>query len=147
MWLKICGLVDGGAIKCIKTISKYFLEASRFWTFDVDDSHQTFNYWISAFPGTASFLEPIKGVDTYLQYTKVDTQALYQSSGFVQINDSTSSGFELLPKSIFETQVQEEDGGFAWISPDSDEHAMIPLMRLCSGSLLNTAVEEPTTEV
>jgi hypothetical protein len=53
----------------------------------------------------------------------------------------------LLPKSIFETQVQEEDGGFAWISPDSDEHAMIPLMRLCSGSLLNTAVEEPTTEV
>ena len=53
----------------------------------------------------------------------------------------------MLPKSISATQVQEEDGGFAWISPDSDEHAMIPLMRLCSGSLLNSAVEEPTTEV
>ena len=34
------------------------------------------------------------------------------------------------------------------ISPDSDDFAMIPLMRLHSGSLLNTAVlEEPTTEV
>ena len=53
----------------------------------------------------------------------------------------------MLPKSISATQVQEENGGFAWISPDSDEHAMIPLMRLCLGSLLNSAVEEPTTEV
>ena len=35
----------------------------------------------------------------------------------------------------------------AWISPDSDEHAMIPLMRLCLGSLLNIAVEDPTTKV
>ena len=92
--------------------------------------------------------EPIKGVDIYLQYTQVDAQAFYQSCGFVRINDSTSSGFELLPKSISATQVQEENGGFAWISPDSDEHAMIPLMRLRSGSLLNSAVvEEPTTDV
>ncbi len=92
--------------------------------------------------------EPLKGVDIYLQYTQVDAQAFYQSCGFVQINDSTSSGFELLPKSISATQVQGENGGFAWISPDSDEHAMIPLMRLRSGSLLNTAVpEEPTSEV
>jgi hypothetical protein len=53
----------------------------------------------------------------------------------------------LLPKLISATQVQGENGGFAWILPDSDEHAMISLMRLCSGSLLNTAVlEEPTTE-
>ena len=90
----------------------------------------------------------MKWVDTYLQYTQVDAQAFYQSCGFVQINDSTSSGFELLPKLISVTQVQEENGGFAWISPDSDEHAMIPLMRLRSGSLLNSAVvEEPTTEV
>ena len=44
MWLIICGLVVGGAIKCIKTTSNYFLEASRFWTFDVDDAHQTFNH-------------------------------------------------------------------------------------------------------
>ena len=48
---------------------------------------------------------------------------------------------------ISSTQVQEENGGFAWISPDSDEHVKIPLMRLCSGSLLNSAVEEPATEV
>jgi hypothetical protein len=83
-----------------------------------------------------------------LQCTQVNAQAFYQSCGFVQINDSTSSGFKLLPKSISVTQVQEENGGFAWILPDSDEHAMIPFMRLCSGSLLYTAVlEEQTTEV
>ena len=62
--------------------------------------------------------EPSKGVDIYLQYTGVDAQAFYQSCGFVQINDSTSSGFELLPKSISATQVQEENGGIAWISPE-----------------------------
>ena len=83
-----------------------------------------------------------------MQYTQVDAHAFYQSCQFVQINDSTSSGFELLPKLISATQVQEENGGFAWISPDSDEHALIPFMRFCSASLLNTAVlEELTTEV
>jgi hypothetical protein len=66
--------------------------------------------------------EPLKGVDIYLQYTQVDAQAFYQSCGFVWINDSTSSV----------TQVQVENGGFAWLLPDSDKHAIIPHMRLCS---------------
>jgi hypothetical protein len=67
---------------------------------------------------------------------QVDAQAFYQSCGFVQINESTSSGFELLPKLISVTQVQEENCGFAWMLPASDEYAMTPLMRLCSGSQL-----------
>ncbi len=55
--------------------------------------------------------EPINGVDIYLYYTQIDAQAFYQSCGFLWINESTSSGFELLPKSISVTQVQEENGG------------------------------------
>ena len=113
---------------------------------DVDNAHQTFNYWITAFPGTASLLRTLEWGS--LAVHPVCAQAFYQSCEFVQINNSASSGFELLPKSISANQVQEENCGFAWISPNSDEQAMIYLMRLYSGSLLNTAVlEEPTTEV
>jgi hypothetical protein len=53
-------LVVGGAIMWIKTTLNYFMKASRFWLFDVDNVHQKFNYSITAFPGAASLLRALK---------------------------------------------------------------------------------------
>ena len=51
MWFIIRGLVVGGAINWIQTVSNFFLsKASRFWTFDIDNAHQTFNLSIFALP-------------------------------------------------------------------------------------------------
>ena len=48
---------------------------------------------------------------------------------------------ELLPKTIADTLYNKNAEGFAWIVPESEEHCIIPLMKLCSGSLMNTAKE------
>ncbi len=55
MWFIIHGLAVGGALNWIQTAFNYFLsEASRFWTFDVDNAHQTFKPINFALPGTHS---------------------------------------------------------------------------------------------
>ncbi len=61
--------------------------------------------------------------------------------GFLQINLQDTTGIELLPKTIADTLYHKNAQGFAWIVPESEEHCIIPLMQLCSGSLLNTPKE------
>ena len=43
--------------------------------------------------------------------------------------------------------MDETTGGFAWIVPESEEHCIIPLMKLSSGSLLNSAPNSAAVEV
>jgi hypothetical protein len=63
----------------------------------------------------------------------------FQACGFRQINLQDTTGIELLPKTIADTLMDKTSGGFAWILPESDEHCIMPLMKLSSGSLLNSA--------
>jgi hypothetical protein len=70
----------------------------------------------------------------------------YQACGFRQINLQDTTGIELLPKTIADTLMDESSGGFAWIVPESDEHCIIPLMNLSSGSLLNSAPNSVAVE-
>ena len=84
---------------------------------------------------------PLPGADVYLQCTQAPAMAFYHACGFVRINDSESTGIDLLPRTIWETisDVDVDSGSnFAWIVPESDEERIIPLMRLRSGSLLNS---------
>ena len=67
--------------------------------------------------------------------------AFYCACGFLQINLQETTGIELLPKTIADTLCNKNAQGFAWIVPESEEHCTIPLMQLCSGSLLNTPKE------
>jgi hypothetical protein len=68
--------------------------------------------------------------------------AFYRACGFLHIcNLQDTTGIELLPKTIADTLRNENAQGFAWIVPESEEHCIIPLMQLCSGSLLNTPKE------
>jgi hypothetical protein len=83
--------------------------------------------------------ESLPGVDIYLQCTQASAMAFYHACGFVQINTQGTTGFELLPKTIADSCAGESNGNFAWIVPESEEHCIIPLMRLRSGSLLNSA--------
>ena len=99
MWFIIRGLAVGGSIKLIQSISNNFFEASRFRTFNVDNDHQMFKYWIAAAPGTASLLGALNRGWLYFQYTQVDAQAIFQSCGF-----GASSGFGWLPKLISGTE-------------------------------------------
>ena len=80
-------------------------------------------------------------MDVYLQCPHKDPMAFYRACGFLQINLQDTTGLELLPKTIADTLHDETAEGFAWIVPESDEHCIIPLMQLCSGSLLNTPKE------
>jgi len=83
--------------------------------------------------------ESLPGVDIYLQCTQGSAMAFYRACGFVQVNLDGTTGFELLPKTIAASCSGESDGNFAWIVPESEEHCIIPLMRLRSGALLNSA--------
>jgi hypothetical protein len=67
--------------------------------------------------------------------------AFYCACGFLQINLQDTTGIELLPKTIADTLHNENAEGFAWIVPESEEHCVILLMKLCAGSLLNTPEE------
>jgi hypothetical protein len=67
--------------------------------------------------------------------------AFYCACGFIQINLQDTTGIELLLKTIADTLCDKNAEGFAWIVPESEEHCIIPLMKLCSGSLLNTPKE------
>jgi hypothetical protein len=68
--------------------------------------------------------------------------AFYCACGFLQINLQDTTGIEQLAKTIADTIVCNKNAqGFAWIVPESEEHCIIPLMQLCSGSLLSTPKE------
>ena len=87
--------------------------------------------------------ERVRGVDIYLQVgdqLKDDAMAFYLACGFVRINDEDTTGLELLPQTINSSLVGEMVSNYAWIQPESDEHIIFPLMRLRSGSLLNSAI-------
>ena len=92
----------------------------------------------------ASCALPLPGVDIYLQATQRNACAFYQSCGFVPINSFDSNGLELLPNSL--RQFVEGEGKtaaaseYAWIQTRSDD-IMVPLFRLRSGGLLNSAVD------
>ena len=132
MEVNIRGLAVGGSIKWIQSISYNFLEASRFRMLDVDNGHHTFKYWITAAPGTASLLGALSRGWLYLKYTQVDAQAMYQSCGFVQSNDSANSGFGLLPKLFSWTLLSEENGGWGsylyWVLGQSWEYYTLVTM-------------------
>jgi hypothetical protein len=81
------------------------------------------------------------GVDLYLQCPHKDPMEFYCACGFLQINLQDTTGIELLPKTIADTLCNKNAQGFARIVPESKEHCIIPLMQLCSGSLLNTPKE------
>jgi hypothetical protein len=83
----------------------------------------------------------LPGVEIYLQCPHKDPMALYRACGFLHINLQDTTGIELLPKTIADTLCEENAQGFAWIVPESEEHCIIPLMQLCSGSLLDTPKE------
>ena len=88
----------------------------------------------------------LRGVDIYLQCPHKEPMEFYQACGFRQINLQDTTGIELLPKTIADTLMDESSGGFAWIVPESDEHCIIPLMKLSSGSLLNSAPNSVAVE-
>ncbi len=67
--------------------------------------------------------------------------AFYFACGFLQINLQDTTGIELLPKTIAETLYDKNAERLAGIVPQSEEHCIIPLMQLYSGSLLNTPKE------
>jgi hypothetical protein len=84
----------------------------------------------------------LPGVDVYLQCPHKDPMEFYCACGFLQINLQDTTGIELLPtKTIADTSYNKNAEGFAWILPESEEHCIIPLMQLCSGSLLTTPKE------
>ena len=91
--------------------------------------------------GLSHCQERLPGVDIYLHCPHKDPMAFYRACGFLQINLQDTTGFDLLPKTIADTLCDEDAQGFAWIVPESKEHCIIPLMQLCSGSLLNTLKE------
>ena len=59
--------------------------------------------------------EPLPGVDIYGQLSKKAASAFFAYCGFVRINDTTSSGFALLPKSISDATIGEEQGNDAYV--------------------------------
>ena len=81
------------------------------------------------------------GVDIYLQCPYKEPQAFYHACGFLQINLEGTTGMEILPKTIASTLLDKDAQGFAWIVQESDDHCLIPLMQLCLGSFLKTAVD------
>ena len=83
----------------------------------------------------------LPGVDIYLQCPHKDPMAFYSACGFLQVNLQDTTGIELLPKTIAETLCNKNAEGFAWIVLELEEHCIVPLMQLCSGSLLNTPKE------
>lgn len=87
------------------------------------------------------------GVDLYLQCPHKEPMAFYHACGFLQINLQDNTGIELLPKTIADTLLDENAGGFAWILPETEDHCIIPLMRLCSGSFLKSAVEAVQSKI
>jgi len=91
--------------------------------------------------------ESLHGVDIYLQCPHDEPKEFYQACGFRQINLQDTTGIEFLPKTIADTLMDETTGGFAWIVPESEEHCIIPLMKLSSGSLLNSAPNSAAVEV
>ncbi|KAI2490232.1 hypothetical protein MHU86_11968 [Fragilaria crotonensis] len=91
--------------------------------------------------------ESLHGVDIYLQCPHDEPKEFYQACGFRQINLQDTTGIEFLPKTIADTLMDETTGGFAWIVPESEEHCIIPLMKLSSGSLLNSAANSAAVEV
>ncbi len=80
-------------------------------------------------------------MDVYRQCPDKDPMAFYRACGFIQINLQDTTGIQLLPKTIAGTLCDKNAEGFAWIVPESEEHCIIPLMKLCSASLLNTPEE------
>ena len=89
--------------------------------------------------------ESLPGVDIYAQLSKDPASAFFASCGFVRINDTTSSGFALLPKSISDA-IGDEQGNeaYVWLARSEvdksmlEGHDTIALLRLPSGCLLNT---------
>ena len=81
------------------------------------------------------------GVDVYLQCPHKEPMAFYHACGFLQVNLQDTTGIEYLPKTISNTLLDDTAGGFAWIVPESEDHCIIPLMRLRSSSFLKSAVE------
>ena len=57
-----------------------------------------------------------------------------------------TTGIKLLPQTISNTLLDDTAGGFAWIVPESEDHCIIPLMRLRSGYFLKGAVEDVQSE-
>ena len=92
--------------------------------------------------GLSQCQESLHGVDIYLQCPHDEPMEFYRACGFRQINLQDNTGIELLPKTIADTLMNETIEGFAWIVPESEDHCIIPLMKLSSGSLLNSAALE-----
>jgi hypothetical protein len=86
------------------------------------------------------------GVDVYLQCPHKEPMAFYHACGFQQCNLQDATGIELLPQTISNTLLDDTAGGFAWIVPESEDHCIIPLMRLRSGYFLKGAVEDVQSE-
>ena len=93
--------------------------------------------------------EPLDGVEIYLQVSprRDEPRQFYAACGFVTINLEETTGLELLPKTIGTSLFDAAGFSFAWIDPDSDEHVILPLLRLSSGCLLNRPVPVVTPAV
>ncbi len=74
-------------------------------------------------------------MDIYVQCPHDKPMEFYQACGFRQINVQDTTGIELLRKTIAGTLMDKTTGGFAWILPESEDHCIIPLMKLSLGSL------------
>jgi hypothetical protein len=82
------------------------------------------------------------GFDVYLQCPHKEPMAFYHACGFQQCNLQDTTGIKLLTQTISNTLSDDTAGGFAWIVPESEDHCIIPLMRLRSGYFLKGAVED-----
>jgi hypothetical protein len=92
--------------------------------------------------GLSQRQESLHGVGIYVQCPHDKPMEFYQARGFCQINVQDTTGIELLPKTIAGSLMDKTTGGFAWILPESEDHCIIPLIKLSSGSLLNSAALE-----
>jgi hypothetical protein len=102
------------------------METARVWTTDVDNADEAVDFFVI--------------VSQWLSHGQ-DRLPSQGSNGILLCLWISSNQIEFLPKTIADTLCNKNAQGFVWIVPESKEHCIIPLMQLCSGSLLNTPKE------
>lgn len=103
--------------------------------------------------GYSQINNPNKGLGVIHHGAVSNCTPLYCGGHFASRKESTldcignTTGLEYLPQTMKSSSVGQKDSNYAWIEPDSEEHVIFPLMRLRSGSLLNSARKSVEREI
>ena len=103
--------------------------------------------------GYSQINNPNKGLGVIHHGAVSNCTPLYCGGHFASRKESTldcivnTTGLAYLPQTMKSSSVGQKDSYYAWIEPDSEEHVIFPLMRLRSGSLLNSARKSVEREI